>query len=39
MISEVGAEHNTTTIVLLPSDFVHAAAAYAANAGAPKRAA
>ncbi len=25
MIAEVGAEHNTTTIVLMPSDFVHLA--------------
>ena len=25
MITEVGAEHNTTTIVLMPSEFVSAA--------------
>lgn len=25
MISEVGAEQNTTTIILIPSDFVHLA--------------
>jgi regulator of protease activity HflC (stomatin/prohibitin superfamily) len=29
MVAEVGAEHNTTTIVLLPSDFVAAARAIA----------
>ena len=27
MITEVGAEHNTTTIIMLPSGFVSAAAA------------
>jgi regulator of protease activity HflC (stomatin/prohibitin superfamily) len=32
MVSEVGAENNTTTIVLLPSDFISAAAAIAAGA-------
>jgi regulator of protease activity HflC (stomatin/prohibitin superfamily) len=37
LVSEVGAEHNTTPVVLLPSDFVNAAAAYAATAGVPKR--
>lgn len=39
MVSEVGAEHNTTTIVLLPSDFVNAASAIARTAEAPKKAA
>ena len=38
MVSEVGAEHNTTTIVLLPSDFVNAAHTIA-EATAPKKAA
>ena len=37
MVSEVGAEHNTTTIVLLPSDFVNAAAAFAKSVETPKR--
>jgi regulator of protease activity HflC (stomatin/prohibitin superfamily) len=39
MVSEVGAEHNTTTIVLLPSDFVNAANAIANGYAAPKKAA
>jgi hypothetical protein len=39
MVSEVGAEHNTTTIVLLPSDFVNAANAIAHGAAIPKQAA
>lgn len=39
MVSEVGAEHNTTTIVLLPSDFVNAANAISKIADAPKKAA
>ena len=39
MVSEVGAEHNTTTVVLLPSDFVNAAAAFAKSVDTPKRAA
>jgi regulator of protease activity HflC (stomatin/prohibitin superfamily) len=39
MVSEVGAEHNTTTIVLLPGDFVNAANAIAKIADAPKKAA
>jgi regulator of protease activity HflC (stomatin/prohibitin superfamily) len=34
MVAEVGAEHNTTTIVLLPSDFVAAARAIGQGAGA-----
>jgi len=32
MVSEVGAEHNTTTIVLLPSEFMAAASAIAQGA-------
>ena len=39
MVSEVGAEHNTTTIVLLPSDFVNAAHAIADGTASPKKAA
>lgn len=39
MVSEVGAEHNTTTVVLLPSDFVNAASAFAQSVGGPKKAA
>ncbi|MFA5844986.1 MAG: slipin family protein [Coriobacteriia bacterium] len=34
MITEVGAEQNTTTIVVLPSDFVSAAEAFASRFGA-----
>jgi regulator of protease activity HflC (stomatin/prohibitin superfamily) len=34
MVSEVGAEHNTTTIVLLPSEFMAAASAIAQGAPA-----
>ena len=30
MIAEVGAEQNTTTIVLMPSDFVNLAGEFAA---------
>jgi len=33
MIAEVGVEHNTTTIILLPSDFVTLAASLAAKVG------
>lgn len=39
MVSEVGAEHNTTTIVLLPSEFMAAASAIAHNAPMPLKAA
>lgn len=39
MVSEVGAEHNTTTIVLLPSEFMAAANAIAQNAPVPLKAA
>lgn len=39
MVSEVGAEHNTTTIVLLPSEFMAAANAIAQTAPAPSKAA
>jgi regulator of protease activity HflC (stomatin/prohibitin superfamily) len=39
MVSEVGAEHNTTTIVLLPSEFMAAATAIAQAAPAPLKAA
>jgi regulator of protease activity HflC (stomatin/prohibitin superfamily) len=37
MISEVGAEHNTTTIIMMPSDFVSAARAFADRFGGPDR--
>lgn len=39
MVSEVGAEHNTTTIVLLPSEFMAAASAIAHGAPALGKAA
>jgi regulator of protease activity HflC (stomatin/prohibitin superfamily) len=39
MVSEVGAEHNTTTIVLLPSEFMAAASAVAHNLPVPLKAA
>lgn len=35
MISEVGAEHNTTTIILIPSDFTHMAANIAERLATP----
>jgi regulator of protease activity HflC (stomatin/prohibitin superfamily) len=34
-ISEVGAEHNSTTVLMIPTEFLSAAAAYARTAGAP----
>ena len=37
MVSEVGAEHNTTTIVLLPSEFVTAAGAISKMTETPKK--
>ncbi len=33
MITEVGADHNTTTIIMIPSDFVMAAKAVAGLVG------
>ncbi len=39
MVSEVGVEHNTTTIVLLPSEFMAAASAIAHGAALPLKAA
>jgi len=35
MISEVGAEHNSTTIILIPSDFTHMAANIAERLSTP----
>ena len=32
-ISEVGAEHNSTTVLMIPSEFLAAAQAYANSAG------
>src|ERR1700739_3205708 len=37
MLTEVGAEQNTMTIVMMPSEFVNLASALAANIGAKKR--
>jgi hypothetical protein len=37
MFIEVGAEQNTMTIVMMPSEFVNLASALAANISAKKR--
>jgi hypothetical protein len=36
MISEVGAEQNSTTIVMMPSEFVTMAKAFGESLGAPR---
>jgi hypothetical protein len=37
MLAEVGSEQNTTTIVMMPSEFVNAARAYSEQLGSRPR--